>query len=216
MADLLSLRGRFVHLLPMGSEHVDALVEAAARDRSTFEFTPVPWDRATMADYVGRAIAKREAGEHLPFVTFSVALDRIVGSTRFYDLDRWDWTSQRPGAEWRQRLDRPDVASIGYTWLDPAAQRSPVNTEAKVLMMDHAFSQWEVWRVGIKTDVRNGRSRRAIERLGLDLDGVLRADMPGADGTVRDSAVYSMLAADWPAHRARLTARSAGPAGPAG
>jgi RimJ/RimL family protein N-acetyltransferase len=207
MSDPLILQGRFVELRPMGSDHLEALLAVATRDRSTFEFTPVPWDRASMTVYVDKALAKRESGEHLPFVTFSLAEQRIVGSTRFYDLATWDWAGQPPGAEHLQRTGRPDVASIGYTWLDRRIQRSPVNTEAKLLMIDHAFEGWQVWRVRIQTDVRNARSRAAIERLGLSLDGVLRGDMPGADGTVRDSAVYSMTAAEWPAHRARLEAR---------
>jgi N-acetyltransferase len=211
MSDRLTLRGRSVHLLAMEMDHVDGLLAAASGDRSTYEFTPVPWDRASMTAYAEKAIAKRQAGEQLPFVTFSVAMQRIVGSTRFYDLSTWDWSSVRPaGAEPLQRLDRPDVASIGYTWLDPAAQRGPVNTEAKLLMMDHAFEQWQVRRIRIQTDVRNTRSRVAIERLGFRLDGVLRGDMPGADGTVRDSAVYSMLADEWPGHRDRIETRLTG------
>lgn len=209
MPELLTLEGRFVRLLPMGMDHVDGLLDAATGDRSSFGYTPIPWDRASMTDYVQAAVDRRRTGEHLPFVTVSVALGRIVGSTRFYDLATWDWAPVGPGAATRQRHGRPDVASIGYTWLEPVAQRSPVNTEAKLLMMNHAFEQWQVWAVRIQTDARNQRSRAAIERLGLDLDGVLRADKPGADGTVRDSAVYSMLAGDWPAHRKRLEERMA-------
>ncbi len=209
MSDLLTLRGRFVHLMPMGTDHVDDLVAAATRDRSTFQLTPVPSSRASMATYVSRAIERRRSGVHVPFVTFSVALQRIVGSTRFYDLETWDWPAEPAGTAPLQRHDRPDVASIGYTWLDPEVQRSPVNTEAKLLMMDHTFDRWQVWAVRIQTDARNRRSRAAIERLGLSLDGVLRADKPGADGTVRDSAVYSLLADEWPTHRERLAARLA-------
>ena len=140
---------------------------------------------------------------------------RIVGTTRFYDLDVWDWstaryppTGTRPGpdrpAPGDAAGDRQDVASIGYTWLHPSAQRTPVNSEAKLMMLDHAFDRWGTWAVRIQTDARNARSRAAIARLGFELDGILRADKPGADGTVRDSAVFSMLADEWPAHRARL------------
>lgn len=210
MSELIVLRGRSVHLLPMETDHVDALLAAATGDRSTFDLTPVPWDRDSMTAYVARAIAQRDAGEQFPFVTFSVDLQRIVGSTRFYDLSTWDWSAGRPGTRSLQRSGRPDVASIGYTWLDPRAQRTPVNTEAKLLMLRHAFEQWAVWRVRIQTDVRNDRSRAAIERLGCSFDGVLRADMPGADGTVRDSAVFSMLADEWPPHRDRLVERLSG------
>ncbi len=193
----------------MGVEHVDGLLVAADIDRSTFTHTPVPWDRPTMLAYVEKAVAKRESADHYPFVTWSVEAGRIVGSTRFYDLAPWDWSSLFPGSEQRQRHGRPDVAAIGYTWLDPTAQRSPINTEAKLLMMAHAFDHWGVRAVRIQTDSRNSRSRRAIERLGCSLDGVIRADRPAADGSVRDSAVYSMLAEEWPVHRLRLMDRLA-------
>jgi RimJ/RimL family protein N-acetyltransferase len=207
VTELFTLEGRFVRLLPMGPEHLDGLMAAATGDRSTFDYTPIPWDRAGMSAYVDRALAKRDAGKQYPFVTWSVESHRIVGSTRFYDLTPWDWTDLFPGSESLQRRDRPDVASIGYTWLEPSAQRSPVNTEAKLLMMTHAFEQWEARAVRIQTDARNLRSRRAIERLGCTLDGVIRADRPAADGGVRDTAVFSMLDREWPVHRQRLVDR---------
>ena len=204
--DLFSLRGRIVHLLPMGHEDVDALVEAAGADRATFTFTPVPSDRAGMTRYIDRAVAERQSGAHYPFVTYSLEERRVVGATRFYDLSPWDWTGLPtvPGVD---RRPGPDVACIGYTWLEPSAQRTGVNTEAKLLMMGHAFERWRVRAVRIQTDARNLRSRTAIERLGCVLDGVIRAERPAADGTVRDTAVYSMLAAEWPAHRYRLRQR---------
>ncbi len=210
MPELTALRGRFVHLLPLAAEHVDDLLAAATDDRTTFDLTPVPWDRDGMVTYVAKAVARRDAGDQLPFATFSVDHRRIVGSTRFYDLATWDWSTGRPDAAGLRRPGQLDVASIGYTWLDPVAQRSPVNTEAKFLMLTHAFEQWGVRRVRIQTDVRNARSRAAIERLGCTFDGALRADMPGADGMVRDSAVFSMLADEWPTHRQRLAERLAG------
>jgi N-acetyltransferase len=209
MSDPESIQGRFVRLVPMGEDHIEGLLEAADEDRSTFTYTPVPWDRQTMTAYVHTAMAKRESGEQYPFVTFGVDQRRIVGSTRFYGLAPWDWSSLYPGSDVHQRVGRPDVASIGYTWLSPSAQRTPINTEAKLLMMTHAFDRWEVRAVRIQTDARNDRSRAAIERLGCTLDGVIRVDMPGADGTERNSAVYSMLAAEWPAHQRRLAARLA-------
>jgi len=221
MPDPFTLEGRHVHLIPLGPEHIDGLLEAAGRDRSTFAFTPVPWDRPSMTAYVERAMAERASGDHYPFATWSVDSGRIVGSTRFYDLAVWDWsTTQYPrtGAQTgydqavepkapgpRSTTDgRQDVASIGYTWLHPSAQRTPINTEAKLMMLDHAFDHWGTLAVRIQTDARNLRSRTAIARLGFKLDGVLRADKPGADGTVRDSAVFSMLADEWPEHRNRL------------
>jgi RimJ/RimL family protein N-acetyltransferase len=207
MSEPVSLEGRHVVLLPMGPGHVDGLLAAATTDRSTFSYTPVPSDRAGMTAYVETAMAKRASGHHEPFVTWSVAAGRIVGSTRFYDLATWDWPSHSPGTDAPLRTGRPDVAGIGYTWLEPSAQRTPVNTEAKLLMMTHAFEEWEVRVVRIQTDARNVRSRRAIERLGCTLDGVIRAERPAADGGVRDTAVYSMLAGEWPAHRDRLVRR---------
>jgi RimJ/RimL family protein N-acetyltransferase len=101
------------------------------------------------------------------------------------------------------------VAEIGGTWLAPRVQRTPVNTEAKLLMLAHAFEVWRVRRVSLKTDARNERSRRAIERLGARFDGVLRAHMPAADGGLRDSAFYSILDAEWPAVRETLRSRLA-------
>jgi N-acetyltransferase len=208
MRESFSLHGRFVELRPLGVEHVDQLLDAAG-DRSTFTFTPVPGDRDGMTAYVERALAARQHDDQYPFVTYSVDQQRIVGSTRFYDLTPWDWSSLFPGSEAHQRPG-PDVASIGYTWLHPSAQRTPINTEAKLLMMTHAFETWRVRAVRFLTDARNARSRAAIERLGCELDGVLRADRPAADGSVRDSAVFSMLAEEWPSHRQRLSQRLAG------
>jgi len=207
MSEPGSLEGRFVRLLPMGPEHVDGLLAAATADRSTFDYTPVPADREGMAAYVSKAVAKRESGHHVPFVTWSTEAGRIVGATRFYDLATWDWASHSPGTDAVERRRRPDVAGIGYTWLEPSVQRSPVNTEAKLLMMTHAFEQWEVRVVRIQTDARNERSRRAIERLGCSLDGVIRAERPAADGGVRDTAVYSMTRDEWPVRRLRLIDR---------
>jgi RimJ/RimL family protein N-acetyltransferase len=96
---------------------------------------------------------------------------------------------------------------IGWTWLAADAQRTALNSEAKYLMLAHAFERWRVHRVSLQTDARNARSRAAIERIGARLDGVLRAQRPAADGTVRDSAYYTILDSEWPAVRARLEAR---------
>jgi N-acetyltransferase len=204
-----ALEGELVRLEPMRPDHVEGLLDAATDDRSTFTYTWVPSDRAAMTAYVEQGIARREAGEQVPFVTWSRPDERIVGSTRFYDLTPWDWSFLPSSPDTDRRGDRPDLACIGYTWLTPAAQQSGVNAEAKLLMMTHAFEQWGVRAVRLLTDARNERSRIAISRLGCRLDGVLRADRPAADGTVRDSAVYSMLASEWPAHKAQLLTRLA-------
>ena len=103
----------------------------------------------------------------------------------------------------------PHGVEIGHTWLAAAAQRTALNTEAKLLMLGHAFERWEVLRVTLKTDARNVRSRTAIERLGACFDGILRAAMLAADGGPRDTAYYSILAAEWPEVRRRLEAKLA-------
>jgi RimJ/RimL family protein N-acetyltransferase len=127
----------------------------------------------------------------------------VVGATRYCEVAYWQWP---PGAT-HQRHGVPDVVDIGFTWLAGSAQRSPVNTEAKLLMMGQAFEVWEVHRVALQTDERNSRSRAAIERIGGKLDGIMRADRPGSDDTVRTSARFSILAREWPDVKARLTAR---------
>jgi N-acetyltransferase len=202
MPKLFSLPGRYVHLEPMGMDHVGELLAAAAGDRSTFAFTHVPSTPETMAVYVTRAIEARGLGQHYPFVTRDIQTGRIVGATRFYDMAPWDWSTGPAKAN--QRHGRPDAVSIGATWLASSAQRTPINTEAKLLMLTHAFETWGVWAVRFETDERNTRSRQAIERLGCKLDGILRAERPAADGTVRNTATFSMLADEWPVQRHRL------------
>jgi len=164
----------------------------------------VPADAAAMRTYVEAARAEARAGRAIPFATIDRPTGRVVGSTRFGNIERWAW----PAGHALQRTgDRPDAVEIGWTWLDPAAQRTGINVEAKLLMLSHAFETWEVHRVSLMTDARNTRCREAILRLGATLDGVLRAARPGADGAIRDTAAYSLLRADWPARKAALLAR---------
>lgn len=195
-----ALSGRYVRLEPMEHHHVDALVQAAAEDRASYRWTFVPEGREAMARYVDAAVTGRDGDEYTPFVTVRLGDDRVVGSTRFRN-ERWDWEDSDPG---RQRHDRPDVVEIGWTWLAASAQRSGVNSEAKLLMLTHAFETWEVHRVCLRTDRRNERSRAAIERIGARLDGVIRGERPGRDGSVRDSAYYSIVRDEWPEVRDRL------------
>jgi RimJ/RimL family protein N-acetyltransferase len=210
MREPFTLEGTFVRLEPLTEAHIPALVAAAALDRRTYQWTYTPDGVEQMTDYVRDALAKVAAQAHVAFATVRRGAgpggsDLVVGATRFCELAYWQWP---PGAS-HQRHGVPDVVDIGYTWLAGPAQRTHVNTEAKLLMMTHAFDRWDVRAVQIRTDARNDRSRAAIERLGFVLDGVIRADMPGADGTERNSAVYSMLAAEWPVNRRRLVARLA-------
>jgi RimJ/RimL family protein N-acetyltransferase len=218
MLEPFTLNGSAVRLEPLSESHIEPLVAAAAEDRATYRWTVTPQGHEQTAAYVADALDKVAAGLHVAFATIrkgvgSEGSDRVVGTTRFYELAFWQWP---PGAT-HQRHGVPDVVDIGYTWLAGSAQRSGVNTEAKLLMMGHAFEVWEVHRVALHTDVRNARSRAAIERIGGQLDGIMRADRPGADDTVRTSARYSIVASEWPAVKGRLTARlHAGAASPAG
>jgi RimJ/RimL family protein N-acetyltransferase len=206
MGEPFALEGRFVRLEPLAEAHIPALTAAAAEDRSAYQWTYTPDGEDEMRTYVLEALAAVATGAHVAFAT--VRLDepagpRVVGATRFCEIGYWHWP---PGAT-HQRHGVPDVTDIGFTWLAGSAQRTRVNTEAKLLMMAHAFEVWEVHRVALQTDVRNARSRAAIARIGGQLDGIMRADRPGADDTVRTSARFSILAAEWPAVKARLSAR---------
>jgi N-acetyltransferase len=206
MPDPFVLEGRHVRLEPLSEAHIDSLVAAASEDRSSYQWSTAPDGRPQTAAYVADALGKVAAGEHVAFATVRTGedgADRVVGATRFYNIAIWKW----PAGSRHQRHGVPDVVDIGYTWLAASAQRSPVNTEAKLLMLQHAFEVWRVHRVGVQTDARNLRSRAAIERIGGKLDGLLRGDQPAMDDTVRATARYSIVAAEWPEVKARLAAR---------
>ena len=198
------LEGRHVQLEPLTPAHAPALVEAASGQRDTYGFTVVPGSLAEARTYIESALADQAAGRALPFATRSHAGGRVIGSTRFGNIEFWAWPADSPYA----RPDgSPDVVEIGWSWLAADAQRTAVNTEAKLLMLGHAFERWQVHRVTLKTDARNMRSRNAIERIGARFDGVLRCARPASDGGIRDTAAFSLLAEEWPAARARLHAR---------
>ncbi|HXU74331.1 MAG TPA: GNAT family protein, partial [Polyangia bacterium] len=199
----LTLDGERVRMEPLALAHVDGLVAAASESRDTFGLTQVPHGRDAMAAYVDEALADAARGAAVPFATVDKARGRVVGSTRFGNIERWKW----PGPPVPPVPRGPDAVEIGWTWLAPSAQRSHVNTEAKLLMMAHAFDVWGIRRLTLKTDERNARSRANIERVGCRFDGVLRAHGPAWDGGVRNTAFYSMLASEWPAARDRLAAR---------
>jgi RimJ/RimL family protein N-acetyltransferase len=199
------LTGRHVELVPLAREHTTALLAAATADRSTYGYTEVPATPEHMADYVERLLAGRDGGTDVPFAQRRRADGVLVGCTRFLELRHW-----------RGRAE-PDEVEIGGTWLAADAQRTPINTEAKLLLLTHAFETWRVWRVAVATDARNERSRRAIERLGARLEGVLRHHRPstvtGEEGRPRDTALYAITDDDWPHVRATLLDRLAMPYG---
>ncbi|HXD96191.1 MAG TPA: GNAT family protein [Candidatus Acidoferrum sp.] len=192
------LRGQTVTLRPLAAADAGALAAAAAESRQEFVYTRVPDGVEQAHEYIELALAEREAGRRLPFAI--VWHDRVVGSTSYLDVQRWRWPAGSP----LQRAAYPDVVEIGATWLAASAQRTRCNTEAKHLLLTHAFEVWQVHRVALKTDARNAKSRRAIERLGAMFEGVRRADMPGQDGSVRNSAYYSIVRAEWPDVRKNL------------
>jgi RimJ/RimL family protein N-acetyltransferase len=198
---LPTLRGRLVRLEPLTRAHVEQLAAAAAEDRSTYEWTTVPDGAQAMARFVDGLLAQRAVGEDLPFAQVRVSDGRAVGITRYLTLRR---RPEEPG---------PFAVEIGGTWLAGSAQRSGLNVEAKLLLLGNAFEQWRVARVDFKTDARNERSRTAIEALGARFEGVLRSWQPshvrGEEGALRDSAIFSILAAEWPTVQGALRARLA-------
>jgi len=188
-----------VRLDPLTTAHVDDLAAAAMEDRASYGYTSVPLGPVGTAAQVDQLVAARAAGEVVPFVQVRVADGRPVGMTRYLAL-RYDPPAPRPYA-----------VEIGGTWLAASAQRSGINLEAKLLLLSHAFDVWKVGRVDFKTDARNERSRAALVGLGATFEGVLRSwqpsHAPGEAGLLRDSAMYSITSAEWPAVCDRLRAR---------
>ena len=198
--EAVTLSGKYIRLEPLGLHHLDGLVAASAADPSLYQWSFVPQGKEAVAQYIETAIALREADTALPFATIRIADGAVVGSTRFFDIERWAWPLGHP----RHGLANPDACEIGYTWLTQSAIRSAANTEAKLLMLTHAFEAWQLLRVCLHTDARNARSRAAMERMGAQFEGILRAHRMATDFTPRDSARYSIVAADWPEVKARL------------
>ena len=198
--DVPELRGCHIRLEPLEHRHVDGLAAASAADPSLYQWSPVPQGKFEAAKYVDTALAWRAAGAAVSFATVRVNDGVVIGSTRFFNLDRWAW----PIGHALHGRSTPDVCEIGYTWLSRSAIRTAANTEAKLLMLTHAFETWHVLRVSFHTDVRNQRSRSALARIGGQFEGILRAHRMAADFIPRDSARYSIVASEWPAVKQRL------------
>jgi len=186
-----TLQGRHVRLEPLGPQHVDDLV-ATAGEAEVHEHIPhpVPSTREEMERLVAAALADADRGVRLAFAQIDVASGRAVGSTSYYEIE--------PA--------RPSIA-IGYTFLGKPWWRTAINTEAKVLLLTHAFETLGAERVTWHTDILNLRSQAAIERLGAVREGVMRRHRQRRDGSWRDTVVYGMTAPEWPGHRDRLRAR---------
>lgn len=162
----------------------------------------MPRDEASAKRYIETVLAWRDAGTAMPFATVRIADNVLIGSTRFWNMERFNW----PEGHERYGV-RFDGCEIGWTWLTRSAIRTGANTEAKLLMMTQAFECWQMLRVCLHTDARNERSRAAIERIGGRFEGILRAHRMAADFVPRDSARYSILAAEWPDVKRRLSER---------
>ena len=189
------LTGEHVRLEPLGLHHVPGLLKAAAQDPSLYQWVLVPQDEPAMRRHVEDALAARARGIAVPFAVVRLADETVIGSTRFHWLDYWPRSEPR---------EAPDSCEIGYTWLAAEALRTGANTEMKRLMLTHAFEVWRVRSVCLHTDVRNQRSRDAIQRIGGTFEGVLRAHRLAADQSPRDSARFSITAAEWPVVRRHL------------
>jgi len=194
------LQGRHIRLEPLDHRHIDGLVTASAIDPSLYQWSPVPQGKAEATRYVETALAWRDAGTAVPFAIVRMNDGVVIGSTRLWNLERWAW----PGGHPRHGRQFPDACEIGYTWLTRPAIRAAANTEAKLLMLTHAFETWQVLRVCFHTDARNQRSRAALERIGSKFEGVLRAHRMAADYIPRDSMRFSIVEAEWPEVKAKL------------
>lgn len=194
----ITLPGRHVRLVPLTSEHVPALWQVGNDDDIWRWTLSHPRSEDEMREYVEAALDAEEDGAALPFATLDAGSGRVIGSTRFHNIE--------------QRHRRVE---IGYTWLGRAWQRTPANTEAKYLMLRHAFEALGCVRVELRTDALNERSRAAIGRIGGVQEGVLRRHMMTDAGRFRDTVYFGILDDEWPGVKARLEARLARPWTPA-
>jgi RimJ/RimL family protein N-acetyltransferase len=183
------LAGRTVLLDPLRPEHGRAFWDVA-KDAAEEIFRWIPYPMKSPEDFerfMERAFAEQERGDSIVFATVERASGRVIGSTRYMNVDR-------PNRK----------AEIGSTWIAPAWQRTVVNTEAKYLMLRHAFEVWQCIRVELKTDALNQKSRAAILRIGAKEEGTLRRNLITWTGRVRDTVYFSILDNEWPEAKARL------------
>jgi len=190
----LSLEGSVVRLEPIRGEHAELFWDVAKNDLEDI-FRWIPYSMKTRKDFqrlIEKAFEEQERGGSVVFATVERKLGRVIGSTRFMNIDRAN-----------RRVE------IGSTWIAPAWQRTAVNTEAKYLMLRHAFEGWGCIRVELKTDALNQRSRNAILRIGAKEEGILRRHLATWSGRVRDTVYFSILDSEWPAVKTALEAKLA-------
>jgi RimJ/RimL family protein N-acetyltransferase len=194
------LDGALVRLEPLDHRHAPDLAAAAEEDRRSYAYTWVP-TAAEVGQYIDAQLARAATGRLAPYAQVAKSSGRAVGATAYWDPRLW------PSG------DRLCAIEVGFTWLATSAQGTGLNVESKLLLFRHAFEVWGVARVDLKTDARNGRSRAAIEGVGARFEGVLRnwsqSWAPGEDGRLRDSAMYSIIATEWPDCRSKLEQRLA-------
>jgi RimJ/RimL family protein N-acetyltransferase len=185
----ITLEGTAVRLEPLRLEHAPLLWDVV-KNETAETFRWIPYSMAKPEDFttvVEKALAELQRGESLPFATVEKKSGRVIGSTRYMNID----VANRK-------------VEIGSTWIAPAWQRSAINTEAKYLMIRHAFENWGCLRVELKTDALNQKSRNAILRIGAKEEGTLRQHLITYTGRVRDTVYFSILDKEWPAVKARL------------
>jgi RimJ/RimL family protein N-acetyltransferase len=188
----ITLEGRFIRLEPLRREHAPQLWDAMKNDADEI-FRWIPYLMRTAEDsrnFVELVLAEQERRVSIPFATVERSSEKIVGSTRFMSID----AANRH-------------VEIGSTWIAPPWQRTAVNTEAKYLMLRHAFETWKCMRVEFKTDLMNEKSRKAILRLGAKEEGTFRKHMVTWNGRIRDSVYFSIIDTEWPEVKARLEAK---------
>jgi len=191
----LTLEGSAVRLEPIRCEHAELFWDVA-KDNLEDIFRWIPYSMKSPEDFrrlIDKAFTEQQRGESVVFATVERKSGRAIGSTRFMNIDR---TNRK--------------VEIGSTWISPAWQRTAVNTEAKYLMLRHAFEEWGCFRVELKTDALNEKSRNAILRIGAKEEGTLRRHVITWTGRVRDSVYFSILDSEWPDVKGRLEARMSG------
>ena len=184
------LEGEYVRLEPLRLEHLENLLEVGLDETLWCWTTTVIESREDMLRYIETALEDQRRGASLPFVTIEKSSLKIVGSTRFGNIDAGN-----------RRVE------IGWTWINPKWQRSFVNTEAKLLMLTHAFGMWNCIRVELKTDALNEKSRRAILRIGATEEEILRQHMITDSGRFRDTVYFSILDSEWQTVKENLMSR---------
>jgi len=202
MLELVTLQGPNVVLAPLAREQLPLLLTAANEDRRLYRYADVPADAASMRAYLEAAEDERARGCALPFVITARASGQVLGATRFACIERWPWPADHP---LRRAAHLPDVVEIDGTWLAASAVGKGIHREASLLLLTHAFESWRVRRVAFRCDARNEPARRAVEKLGVRFDGVLRAASIAPDGAVLDVARYSVLDMEWRAVKSALT-----------